>query len=106
MSRRLQSQTRAAICDCGLYAATARNSPLLVLTSTVSPTSGLPVTLEIAPENTHGWRRLSDFSRPALSTSLFMSLTAKTIMFCAGLGDGPRRMLLRDTENPGAYKSG
>jgi hypothetical protein len=38
-------------------------------TSTVSPSCGLPSTLAMAPENTQGCRRFSDFSRPGLSIS-------------------------------------
>ena len=61
-------QTRARICDCGLYAAHARNAPALVRTATVSPACTLPSIRSTAPENTHGWHLRSDFSRPAFRT--------------------------------------
>src|SRR6266850_2024422 len=56
-------QTRARICDAGLYAARAITCPDAERTSTVSPTCGLPLTRSTAPEKIHGWRRRSDFSR-------------------------------------------
>src|SRR5262245_35870640 len=57
--------TRARICDLGLYAASAIGLPEESLTSSVSP--ALPLAFSTAPEKIHGWRRLSDFSRPFLS---------------------------------------
>ncbi len=54
MARSSQSQARATICDSGLQAATARNSPVADQTPTVSPGPGLPCTFATAPENTQG----------------------------------------------------
>jgi hypothetical protein len=45
--------------------------------ATVSPGPGWPCTFATAPENTHGWRRFNDLSRPDLRISLF-KLAAKT----------------------------
>jgi len=59
-------QTRARICEFGLYAARARNCPSAARTSIVAPRVGFPSMRATAPEKTHGWRRRSDFSRPGL----------------------------------------
>lgn len=66
LSSSRHDQTRAVICELGLYAAQARNSPCALRTGSVSPLAGAPSTRSTAPENIHGWRRSSDFSRPAL----------------------------------------
>jgi len=57
-------QTRARICEAGLYAAQARKRPSSPRTSTVSPLCGAPRTRDRA-EKIHGWRRRSERSRPA-----------------------------------------
>src|SRR3972149_2532742 len=69
VSSRSQDQTRARICDWWLYAPWARNLFSAEINSTVAPGCGSPRTSAIAPENTHGWRRNNDFSRPGLRMS-------------------------------------
>src|SRR4030095_6863463 len=59
-------QTRARICDDGEKAALASRVLSAAITPTVSPGPGSPSTTSIAPENTHGCRWRSDFSRPGL----------------------------------------
>ena len=51
-------QTRARICDFGLYAACASTLPALSRTSSVSP--AVPPAFSTAPEKIQGWRRLSE----------------------------------------------
>src|SRR5262245_18938282 len=65
----------------------ARNSPVADHTPMVSAGPGLPCTFATAPENTQGCRRLSDFSRPGLSTSLFKCVSRFS------LGAGVRRII-------------
>src|SRR5438067_9528892 len=62
-------QTRARIRDAGEYAPYARNAASLSTIFTVSPAAGSPSTRATAPENSHGWRRRNDLSRPGLTTS-------------------------------------
>ena len=41
-------------------------------TATISPSAGEPCIWAIAPENTHGWKRRSDSSRPFFSIILII----------------------------------
>src|SRR5712671_5330148 len=84
-------QTRARICEAGLYAAQARKRPSAARTSTVSPLRGAPRTSPIAPEKIHGWRRRSERSRPGFSASCGAALTSERWLDPAGEADQPSR---------------
>src|SRR6266446_10839560 len=84
-------QTRARICEAGLYAAQARKPPSAPRTSTVSPLCGAPKTSAIAPEKTHGWRRRSERSRPGFRVSRGAALTGECGLNPAGEADQPGR---------------
>ena len=68
----IEARIRARMDDAGLKAAMPNAIPVELCTATVSPLSGSPSTRAIAPENIHGWRVRTDFSRPGFRMMVFM----------------------------------
>ena len=67
-----KDQTLPVICEAFEYPAQARKFPLWSATITVSPGRHSPSMRSTAPENTHGWRRSRDFSRPLCRMIFFI----------------------------------